>query len=364
MVGRSFVDGLRRVFAAPALLAGVFGLTFFLALPLAISLRGTIETHLGRSLTANAVADGVDNDWWQEFAGQAAGLGTTFTPSVIGFAAVLDNVSGIADARAPIAPVAAALAAYLLGWLFLSGGIVDRYARRRPTHMHGFFAACGGYFFRFLRLGLAAGLAYWFLFAYVHEWLFADLFADVNRDLAAEGIAMRWRFGLYAVFGLLLAAVNVVFDYAKVRAVVEDRRSMVFAITAAIGFIAHNPGRVLGLYALNTLVFLVILAVWMLVAPGAGGSGASMWLGFAAGQLYLLARLAMKLQFAASQTALFQQSLAHAGYVVSAAPAWPEAPIVEGFAGNSAPAMMSFSRAASTDSTSSSSSASAFTAPR
>ena len=333
---RSFSDGLRRVLGAPAVIAGVFALTFLLALPLAAAMRGLIEGHLGRSLTAGAVADGVDNDWWQEFAGQAAGLGTTFTPSVIGFAAVLENVSSIADKRAQVLPVAAALAAYLLGWLFLSGGIVDRYARQRPTRAHGFFSACGVYFFRFLRLALVAGLAYWFLFTYVHGWLFADLFADVNRGLASERTAILWRFGLYAVFALLLAAVNLVVDYAKVRAVIEDRRSMIFAIGAAIGFIARNPGRVLGLYALNTAVFLLILAAWMLVAPGAGGAGVAMWLGFAAGQLYVLARLVMKLQFVASQTALFQHSLAHAGYVVGAAPAWPEAPIVEGVAGPSA----------------------------
>ena len=40
------------------------------------------------------------------------------------------------------------------------------------------------------------------------------------------------RLALYAIFGLLLVLVNIVFDYAKVRAVVEDRRSMIGAIVA------------------------------------------------------------------------------------------------------------------------------------
>lgn len=332
MVGRSFAEGWRRVLRAPAVLVGVFALTFLLALPLAVAMRGAIENHLGRSVVAAAVADGVDNDWWQEFLGQATGLSSTFTPSVIGFAAVLDNISSLVEARQPVTPVAAALAAYMLGWLFLSGGILDRYARQRPTRAHGFFAACGVYFFRFLRLGIIAGLAYWLLFTYAGGWLISDLFADINRDLGSERTAMLWGFALYGTLGLLMLFVNVVIDYAKVRAVVEDRRSMLFAVVAAIGFIARNPGRVLGLYTLNALVFLLVLTIWMLVAPGAGGAGAGMWLGFAAGQIYLLARLAMKLQFLASQTALFQHSLAHAGYVVSAAPAWPEAPVVEGVA--------------------------------
>jgi hypothetical protein len=326
---KAFADGLRRVVAAPAVLGGVFVMTFLLALPLAITVRDLIEANLGRSLVAGEVADAVNYDWWQEFTAQATGLGTTFTPSVIGFAAVLDNVGSVLDGQGKIAPIAAALAMYLFGWWFLSGGILDRYARQRPTHAHAFFSACGVYFFRFLRLGIVAGLAYWFLFTYVHDWLFADLFADVNRDLASEKTAMTWRFGLYAAFGLIVLAVNLVIDYAKVRAVVEDRRSMVGALRAASGFIWRNPGRVIGLYVADALLSLIVIAIWAAVAPGAGGAGASMWLAFLGGQIYLIARLVVKLQFMASQTALFQQSLAHAAYVAAPAPTWPESPAAE-----------------------------------
>ena len=47
------------------------------------------------------------------------------------------------------------------------------------------------------------------------------------------------------------------------------------------------------------------------------------------GQLYIAARLAVKLQFYASQTALFQGLLAHAGYIARPVTAWPESPAVE-----------------------------------
>jgi hypothetical protein len=325
----SFLDGWRRVGSAPALLAGVFVMTFLLAVPLAITVRDLIATQLGSSMAADAVADGVSYDWWQEFTAQTSGLGATFTPSVIGFAAVLDNVSGLADGRAPSWPIRGALAIYLAGWLFLSGGIIDRYARQRPTRAHAFFSACGVYFFRFLRLGIITGLTYWFLFAYVHRWLFNGLYADVNTGLASERTAIIWRFGLYAVFALLLLAVNLLFDYAKIRAVVEDRRSMLGALRAGIGFVVRHPGSVLGLYLLDGAVFLIVLAVWAAVAPGTGGAGLSMWIGFLVGQIYLAVRLAIKLQFIASQTALFQRSLAHASYVAAPLPQWPESPAVE-----------------------------------
>lgn len=319
--------------AAPAVLAGVFVVTLAAALPLALAMRGLIEAHLGRSLVADTVAgaaaDAVDYDWWQEFSSQASGLGTTFTPAIIGFAATLGNISSVLEAQREIVPVAAAVAAYLLIWTFLSGGIVDRYARQRPTRAHGFFAASGVFFWRFLRLALVAGTAYWFLFASVHVWLFDDLFDWLTRDLAVERVAFFWRVALYAVFGAALVAVNIAVDYARIRMVVEDRRSAIGALLAALGFLGRHPGRAFGLYALNGLMFVVLLAVWALAAPGAGGAGVSMWLGFAATQLYLLARLLVKLQFMASQTALFQRSLAHAGYTAAPAPVWPESPAAD-----------------------------------
>ncbi len=54
-----------------------------------------------------------------------------------------------------------------------------------------------------------------------------------------------------------------------------------------------------------------------------------MWLGAAVGQVYVLARLWVKLMFWASETALFQGRLGHAGYVVRAQPTWPESPAAD-----------------------------------
>jgi hypothetical protein len=277
---------------------------------------------------ADAAADGVNYDWWQEFAAQG-GLGSTFTPSAIGFAATLDNLSSLLDGQREIVMVTAALATYLLVWTFLSGGILDRYARQRATRASGFFAAAGVFFWRFLRLAAIAGAGYWFLFTSVHGWLFDDLYTRMTRDLSVERDAFLWRFGLYAVFAALLAATTTVFDYARIRTVVEDRRSVVGSLLAALAFIGRNPARVLGVYALNALAFLAVLGAWAGVAPGAGGAGLSIWLGLIVSQLYILARLLVKLQGLASQTALFQQRLAHAGYTAAPAPIWPESPAAE-----------------------------------
>ena len=329
MLLSSLHDGCKRTVSAPAVLIGVLLLTIAMALPLALTLRASLRDHLGSSLAADEAADAVNHDWWQEFESQAAGLGTTFTPSIIGFAAVLDNVSGVLDAESETAPVAWALAAYLAAWTFVAGGIIDRFARQRPTRAHGFFGACGVFFPRFLRLGILAVVVYWFLFGAVHAWLFDDWYRSATRDLSVERTAFAWRVAMYAIFGALLVTVNVIFDYAKIRAVVEDRRSMILALAAAARFVTHRPARVFGLYLLNASLFAALVAVWAAVAPRAGGAGASLWLGLLLAQVYVAARLFMKLQFLASQIALFQASLAHAGYTAAPVPAWPESPSAE-----------------------------------
>jgi len=278
---------------------------------------------------AITAADGVNYDWWQEFLSQASGLGTTFTPAILRFGATLDNISSVLDGQAEIAPITGALALYLLGWTFVAGGVVDRFARQRQTRAHGFFSTAGVFFFRFLRLAVVAGLFYWWMFAYVHPWLFDEWFPDLTRAVNVERTAFFIRLVLYAAFGALLVFANMILDYAKIRAVVEDRRSMLGALMAAMRFVLHRPGRTFGLYALNSGVFLLLLAIWALSAPGAGGAGVSMWIGFVGAQLYIAARLLLKLQFLASQTALFQASLAHAAYTAVPEPVWPDSPAAE-----------------------------------
>ena len=324
-----FLDGIRRVHSAPAIVFALWALSFLLALPLGLVLRGLIRNSLGTSLAADAAASGVNFDWWNEFMQQTGGIGSTFVPSIIGFAAPLSNLSRLADNGPLAATVTAMVVVWLVLWAFIAGGIFDRYARARTTRTAAFFAACGVFFFRFLRLGAMAWLAYWFLFRFVHRWLFESIWRSWTHNVPVEREAFWLRVALYVTFAALLAAVNLVFDYAKVRAVVEDRRSMVGAVLASARFVGRNPAGSLGLYLLNTVVFLLILAVYAGVAPGAAWQGAGAWAAFALMQLYIVVRVWAKLVFAASEIAFFQSRLAHAGFAGFPGPAVLDAPIVE-----------------------------------
>jgi hypothetical protein len=302
--------------------------TFLLAWPLALTLRGMLADHLDASLAADTAARGMNYDWWNEFLAQAAGLGQTFVPAILGFAAVLKNISSIADAERLPTAIASAIAANILLSIFLMGGVLDRLARDHRTGSYGFFSACGVYFFRFLRLGAVAALVYYALFAGLHAWLFNDLFVSMTRDVTVERTALVYRALLYLAFGTVLVTANVCFDYAKIRMVVEDRRSAIGALSGAVRFVRRNAAAVFGLYMLDMLVFLSVLILYALVAPGAAG-GAAAWVGFLVGQLYISLRVFVRLLFAASQIALFQSRLAHARYTAAPVPVWPDSPAAE-----------------------------------
>jgi len=325
---QSFRDGGGRVARAPAVLVGVWLLNLLVALPLTLMLRDAIAEQLGPSLRAEEAARGFDVDWWNEFEARADDLGKTFAPAVIGFAAPLRNISRLADGAAlPAAPVLLAVAAWLLLWTFLSGGIIDRYARNRPTRAQGFFGACGDWFGRMVRLGLISGLAYYVLFRYVHPLLFDQLYGWLTHDLPVERRAFVYRLILYMLFGLLAVAVHIWVDVARVRAVVEDRRSMIYAYVAGWRFLRQHLLQVLGVYALIAAALFVLLALYALVAPGARVQGGWIWIVLFVSQIYLAGRLWLKLQVSASLVALYQADFGRRAHAVSTAmPVWPESP--------------------------------------
>jgi hypothetical protein len=320
----AFMEGLNRVKHAPVLIIGLWLATIAVALPFAIMLQALLADHLGASLAAQSAADSINYDWWNEFLAQTAGIGLSFVPAILGFAAVMKNLSTVADATPPPTIVAIAVAMHMIVSVFLAGGVLDRLARDRAINSAAFFSACGVYFLRFLRLAVIAGAAYWVLFVPYHRFLFDETYPALIENVTVERTAFVYRLGLYALFLAPLLLVNLVVDYAKVRAVVEDRRSMLGALAAGWRFVRRNPGAAMALYALNSVLFLMVIGVYFLTAPGAASPAA-----FVVGQIYMVLRVIVRLQFMASQVALFQGRLAHAGYVARPVPHWPDSPAAE-----------------------------------
>jgi hypothetical protein len=257
-------DGGRRVSRAPIVLAGVWVLLVACAVEAAFANAG--------ARLAGALA------WMQH-----------------GVATPIAYDTAVVFASSPAGVVAPAAMA-LVAWWFVAGGAIDRLARDRATRAGGFFAASGVHFFAFVRLGVV--------------------------EVAVVALLARftpWRPAVVA----LVAFCSLVADYARVRLVVEDRRSAVGAIAGAVGFIARNGGTVAVLFALSCGIFWAIdglfdraLADW----PWSRTPLLAAW---------LAALVWVKLVWLGSETALFQMRLAHAGYVARPEPRWPDSPAVD-----------------------------------
>lgn len=173
-----------------------------------------------------------------------------------------------------------ALVEFVLVGSFLMGGVIDRYARARPTRGYGFFGACGRHVAAMLRLALAEALLY----------LVADNLPDARAAVA------------------LAIAVNFVGLYARVRLVVEDRRSALGAVLAAVRFVRRRPLQCLAIYALWTGAMAAVAMVTRGAAP-----------------ILLLAEVA-------TATVFFQSALAHVSYTAAPPLQWPESPAAEAIA--------------------------------
>lgn len=199
------------------------------------------------------------------------------------------------------------LALFALAWVFLSGGVIDRLARGTRSSSRRFFAACGACFGPLIRLAILALATY----AIVLIWI------EPAMARASDTMSEPARVTLFGALAILLFAIALVFDYARVRLVIEDRRSAVGALAASFRMLRAYPGRMLAAQGL----FWLALVIWMtLRAPLPSDPAFGLASLLAAGEIFL------KLALVATQAAIYQRVLASAGWVAREEPRWPDEP--------------------------------------
>ena len=146
-------------------------------------------------------------------------------------------------------------------------------------------------------------------------------YARLTRDMTVERTGVRGAAAGICVFGALLVVCNMIFDYARIRIVVEDRRSAMRRRSRGARFVRRHRAGVLGL----------ICAECRSIPPARRGctrsslrarprSGLSTWVVLGLGEAVHPGRHYLKLLFYASETAFFQGALAHAAYTAAPVP--------------------------------------------
>ncbi|HSR50594.1 MAG TPA: hypothetical protein VLV83_07175 [Acidobacteriota bacterium] len=299
----AFRQGISSALGAKRFIAWMWLGSFILALAPALILSAQIEDSLGSSAKAEAMAQGYDDRWYQEFEGDATALASSFDPTVAGAGAVFNSMDAfLTGEHFDYFPAVIFVGlAYLLLWIWAAGALLRTFQTGHAPSLSECSADGTRYFFRFLRLFILSGLAYLVIFGWLEPFL-EDHVWSISHDTIDERVAFFWFVLAYLVLWIILATVNMIFDYAKIVTVLESRRSMLGAIMRSLRLVFAHPMQAFPLYGLNLLLALVFLLIYTSLAPGTAQSS-WIWVIWALifGQLYIASRIFTRLCFLGSQ---------------------------------------------------------------
>jgi len=301
---QAFLAGVRDSSRSKRYIFLVYCINLVIALVFAAALAGTIRDSLGASAAGENMRQGFDGLWYNSFSAQATGLAATFDPSVTGIGALFNGLDAFLSGgifRGYPAVVGTGII-YLLMWTLFSAGFIALYAAEgeRPS----FFQQAARFFPRFIVLAALAGILYYLLFHFVFGWLSGAVNA-LTRETIDERVHFTYTVIKYLILWLLIWIVNMLFDYSKIITVLRNHKNPLTAPFKAVAVVVPHFIRTFGLYLLIGVCWIVLMLLYWIVVPGAGGSTwiALIW-AFLLGQIYLFTRIWTRCLFYAGQTAL------------------------------------------------------------
>ena len=209
---------------------------------------------------------------------------------------------------------------YLLVSTLLAGGIIEVLSSDDGLFtMRKFWSGCGAYFWRFFRLMLLS------LFCYgaaliVYFVIERSIETFAGQATAYEPVALR-KWANMSLLVLLLAFVNMVFDYAKIRTVIRDSRQMLDEAAGAFKFVLRHFLSASGLYLLLSIVAiaLFILPAWLRSSINQS-SAMAVLLAIFLGEAAVAARVWSRLTFYGAELDLYQRLGPRPAIVIAAPP--------------------------------------------
>lgn len=210
---------------------------------------------------------------------------------------------------------------YFIVTIFLTGGIVASLAVQEKVTLRRLVGTSGEYFWRYMRLFLAFGVTIGLLLT-AHHFLLAEWLETLQENTTTGRAASLLKALEIIVMLGVLSIVLMVFDYAKIQTVVDNRRSMFFVTFAAIGFSFRRIFQTTWLFCLNVLIVGFLFAVYLIVENQFSGAMLASTLGLLfVQQILVLCRIWMRVSFFASQMEFYESARPTAP---EAAPELPE----------------------------------------
>lgn len=205
---------------------------------------------------------------------------------------------------------------------FLAGGFVGIYSKEYRSSFPEFLMDGARYFGKFFRIALLALVVYYLFFAVLVSWFNNSIFEWTQND-ASESVPYLYYMIRNVIVLLLMALLFMIFDYARIRMVVDDRTSALGSTAAGARFAVPRFIQTYGLYVLLTAIGVLFVIVYAILEKSIPQE--SYWplvFLFILQQLYMVARFWLKATFFASQVTMYR-TVARQEHLksVSAAPA-------------------------------------------
>ena len=185
---------------------------------------------------------------------------------------------------------------FLFLYIFLNGGLIGRIADEREIiNFEKFFSDCGKYFFRFFRVFLIS--LFGFALVVVLYKIISSLFEIWTKNASSEWPLIISSNLKFLILLLLLSIVRMYFDYVKIRLVVEDSKRTVLTSILNLAFIGKRFAKAWLLYLLVGIIGLIFGLIYLGLSKILPSSGYLVIAVFIWQQIYILARMWVKLLF-------------------------------------------------------------------
>jgi hypothetical protein len=263
----NFGRGFMATGRVPKMVLFLFIINLFFSLLLTIPMYNSLKDSFGRSEVGSRMTQGFDYIWWQEYQDEAKGLETTFSPSIIGKGAILTNLEGLIQMRfyslPPILLVFGLF--YIILHTFLAGGILTIFSQDVPRFtMNEFIQGAGSHFLRFFGLMLFSWVFIIAIGSLLQDALISIL-SDISSNSTSEVTPFFIGLGFSALIFILLLFIQMVFDYARIKVVLEESRNIFKSTLEALGFVFKYPFSTFGLFYLIFLFQVVVTMIYILL---------------------------------------------------------------------------------------------------
>lgn len=264
----------------------------------------SFESSLGAGVYRERLVTALDYDWYELFRDRAQGAAKSFGPWVLGAGPFLHTMEILLEdgfGELPAAVLGAAAIFLLLHTFVLSAAVSFLHLHPGGGSTRDLLRNGADFFGRFLRLTLLALLLYWLLrnvlLTPVGGWV------DSLSDAAlTEVTGFYLSLARYLLVLVLILAMDLILDYARIKVVLEDRTSILLAVVAAAGFCKRNLLGATGLYLLLAALTLGWMGLFLgFEALVTEESWVGILIAFVVQQIHMLGRMALKLLGFAAQ---------------------------------------------------------------